>query len=183
MADALHLHDRLVEILRQRSVRWGRFTLASGRESDLYVDCRLTTLHPEGAATIAALVLDRLKPAVRGIGGPVTGADPIVGAVVAASWAAQRPVRGFMVRKEPKGHGTRQWLEGRANLADGAAVCVVEDTTTTGGSLLRAIERTREAGLDVVQVITVVDRSEGAVERLAAAGYELQPLVTRSALL
>lgn len=180
--DSPKLHDRLVAILRERSVRRGRFTLASGKESDLYVDCRLTTLDPEGSATIAALVLDRLKPEVVGIGGPVTGADPIVGAVVAGSWARSRPVAGFMVRKEPKGHGMMQWLEGRANLPAGAKVCVVEDTTTTGGSLLRAIERTQEAGLEVVQVITVVDRSEGAQERLAASGFTLEALVTRAEL-
>lgn len=176
------LHDRLVAILRERSVRRGRFTLASGKESDLYVDCRLTTLHPEGAATIAALVLDRLRPEVVALGGPVTGADPIVGAVCAASWQRGRPIHGFMVRKEPKGHGLMQWLEGRANLPAGAPVCVVEDTVTTGGSLLRAIERVQESGLEVVQVIAVVDREEGGAQRLAAAGHRLEALVARAEL-
>ncbi|RME25576.1 MAG: orotate phosphoribosyltransferase [Deltaproteobacteria bacterium] len=180
--DAPALHRRLVEILRQRSVRRGHFVLASGRESDLYIDCRLTTLHAEGAATIAALVLDRLAPEVVGVGGPVTGADPIVGAVLAAAWQHQRPLDGFMVRKEPKGHGLKQWVEGRANLAAGAPVCVVEDTVTTGGSLLRAIQRVEESGLRVVQVIAVVDRQEGAAERIAAAGYTLETLVGRDEL-
>ena len=181
-ADSPALHRRLVELLEERSIRRGHFVLASGKESDFYVDARLTTLHAEGAAIIAALVLDRLEPHVVGIGGPVTGADPIVGAVVAQSWHRGRPVHGFMVRKEPKGHGLGQWLEGRGNLPNGAAVCLVEDTVTTGGSLLRAIERVQEAGLDVVQVIAVVDRQEGAAERIAAAGLALEALVTRDEL-
>ena len=180
--DTSTLHRRLVALLQERSVRHGTFTLSSGRQSDLYADARLTTLHAEGAWTIAALILDRLKPGVVGIGGPVTGADPIVGAVVAGSWTAGRPIHGFMVRKEPKGHGLMQWLEGRGNLPNGAPVCVVEDTVTTGGSLLRAVERVQEAGLDVVQVIAVVDRQEGGAERIAAAGLELEALVTRAEL-
>lgn len=181
-ADSPVLRRRLIELLEERSVRRGHFVLASGKESDFYVDARLTTLHAEGAATIAALVLDRLKPEVVGIGGPVTGADPIVGAVVAASWNRGRPVHGFMVRKEPKGHGLKQWLEGRGNLPNGAPVCVIEDTVTTGGSLLRAVERIQETGLEVVQVIAVVDRQEGAAERVAAAGLTLEALVTRADL-
>ncbi len=181
-ADSPALHARLVEILRERSVRHGHFVLASGKESDLYVDCRLTTLHAEGAATIAALVLDRLAPDVVAVGGPVTGADPIVGAVLAAAWQRGRNIDGFMVRKEPKGHGLKQWVEGRANLPTGAHVCVVEDTVTTGGSLLRAIQRVEETGLNVVQVIAVVDREEGAAERVRQAGHTLEALVGRDAL-
>ncbi len=181
-ADNPALKRRLVELLTERSVRRGQFTLASGRESDLYIDARLTTLHAEGASIIASLVLDRLKPEVVGIGGPVTGADPIVGAVVGASWGRGRPIHGFMVRKEPKGHGLMQWLEGRGNLPNAAPVCVVEDTVTTGGSLLRAIERVQEAGLQVVQVVCVVDRQEGGAERIAAGGYRLEALVTRAEL-
>ncbi len=181
-ADNPVLKRRLLELLNERSVRRGRFVLASGKESDLYIDARLTTLHAEGAHIIASLILDRLRPEVQGIGGPVTGADPIVGAVVGASWARGRPVHGFMVRKEPKAHGTMQWLEGRGNLPNAATVCVVEDTVTTGGSLLRAIERVQEAGLQVAQVIAVVDREEGGAERIAAAGLRLESLVTRGEL-
>jgi orotate phosphoribosyltransferase len=179
--------DRLIELLRHRSVRRQRVLLASGRESDFYVDARLTTLHPDGAALIAGLILARLRPEVLGIGGPVTGADPITGAVVAL--APQQlprrpePLCGFMVRKEPKSHGLRQWVEGRGNLPDGAPVCIVEDTATTGGSLLTAIEHATESGLSVVQVIVVVDRQEGAAERLAAAGHQLEALVRREDLL
>ncbi len=180
--DSHVLHQRLVDILRRRSVRKGRFTLASGKESDLYIDCRLTTLDGEGAATIAQLILDRLEPDIVAIGGPVTGADPIVGAVVALAWQRGRKLSGFMVRKEPKGHGLKQWVEGRANLPVGAKVCVVEDTVTTGGSLLRAIGHVQDTGLDVVQVIAVVDRDEGGKARVAEAGLELESLVERSEL-
>lgn len=174
--------DRLIEILKERSVRFGSFVLASGRESDLYVDARQTTLDPEGAALLARHFLDRLGPEVRGVGGPVTGADPITGAIVARSWNEGRPIHGFMVRKEPKQHGTGNQVEGRAGLPDGAKVCMIEDTVTTGGSLLSAIHAVEAAGLEVVQVLCVVDREEGAVERLAGAGYTLEPLVRRSDL-
>lgn len=173
----------LIAILRARSVRWGSFTLASGATSDLYVDARQTTLHAEGARLIAEAVLDRLDPAVVAVGGPVSGADPIAGAVAALSGLRGRPVHGFMVRKEAKGHGRKLFVEGRENLDDGAAVCVVEDTVTTGGSLLQAIARVEEAGLRVAQVIVVVDREEGAAERVAAAGYPFCALVRRRDLL
>ena len=132
------MKDRLVEILMERSVRHGTFTLASGKESDLYVDARQTTLSPEGALVIADLILERLHPEAVGVGGPVTGADPITGAVALRSWQQGRPIHGFMVRKEPKGHGAGNQVEGRAGLPDGSKVCMIEDTVTTGGSTLRA---------------------------------------------
>ena len=176
-------HERLIAILKERSVRWGDFTLASGKTSDLYIDARQTTLNAEGASLIGQLILDALLPEVQGVGGPVTGADPIAGSVAALSWRAGRPIHGFMVRKEPKKHGLQQWVEGRGSLPDGSSVCIVEDTVTTGGSLLLAIQRAEAEGLRVVQCIAIVDREEGAVERLAKAGYVLQPLVTRADLL
>ena len=128
-------------------------------------------------------VLDLLEDDVVGVGGPVTGADPIAGAVAALSHLRGRPVAGFSVRKEPKGHGLKLWVEGRANLPDGARVAMVEDTVTTGGSLIRAIERVEANGLVVAQVIVVVDREEGARERLAEAGYDLIALTGRRELL
>lgn len=178
----MDLHTRLVEILRERSVRRERFTLASGRQSDFYVDCRMTTLHPEGAAIIARLILERLKPGIVAVGGPVTGADPIAGAVAAMSWGTDRPIHGFMVRKQLKDHGTGQWVEGAGMLEQGARVCVVEDTVTTGGSLLRAVETVQLQGFEVAQCITVVDRDEGATERFAEAGHTLEHLVCRREL-
>lgn len=178
-APAFAQKARLVEVLRERSVRWGEFTLASGKSSDLYVDARLTTLSPEGAALIAEAILESLPENVAAIGGPVTGADPIVGAVVAGAHRQDRALFGFMVRKQPKGHGTKQWVEGRANLQAGDRVVVVEDTVTTGGSLLRAVEKVEETGLVVDHCIVVVDREEGAAERIAAAGHRMVALVRR----
>ncbi len=173
----------LVEILKQRSVRTGRFTLASGKTSDLYVDARQTTLNARGAALVAKLVLRRLRPDAVAVGGMTLGADPI--ACAAAAWSEGvlgRPIHAFLVRKEAKAHGAGNQVEGMANLTAGARVCVVEDTTTTGGSLLKAVVAARAAGLDVVQILTVVDREEGAAEMLAAEGLRLEALVRRSDL-
>jgi orotate phosphoribosyltransferase len=177
------LHERMVELLRERSVRTGKFTLSSGRESDLYVDVKQTSLHPEGAAILGQLLLARLRPEVVAIGGLTLGADPLVCAVAPISFLHGRPVRAFIVRKEPKGHGTNQYIEGISDLPSGTKVAIIEDTATTGGSLLKAVHRAVAAGLDVVQCLTVVDREEGAAEAVAAAGYRLESLTTRSELL
>ena len=175
----MNQRDRLIEILREKSVRTGQFVLASGKESDLYVDARQTTLNAEGAFLVAELILEQLHSDIVAIGGPVTGADPIAGAAAALSWKKGTPIHSFMVRKEPKGHGTQVWVEGQANMPKGSKVCMVEDTVTTGGSLLKAIERVEEAGYQVAQTIVVVDRCEGASERLQSAGHEMLALVTR----
>jgi orotate phosphoribosyltransferase len=174
------MRERLVTVLRERSYRRMRVTLASGRESDFYVDGKQTTLHAEGAWLVGNLTWERLRPEVTAVGGLTLGADPIVAATAAISFHRGRPVDAFIVRKEPKGHGTGQWIEGR--VAPGARVAIVEDTTTTGGSLLKAIDRAEAAGLRVVQCLTVVDREEGAAEALAARGFHLEALVRRGEL-
>ena len=174
------MKERLIEILKERSVRTGTFTLASGKTSDLYVDARQTTLSPEGVTVLAQMILERLHPDAVGIGGPVTGADPITGAVITHSWLQERPLHGFMVRKEAKGHGAGNQVEGRYGLPDGSKVTMIEDTVTTGGSLLRAIQAVESAGLEVIQVLCVVDRCEGAAEIFENAGYTLEALVTRN---
>ena len=180
--DAAAAQIRLIQLLRERSARRGRFTLASGRESDLYVDVKQTSLWPEGAFLIARLMIARLNPDIVAVGGPTLGADPIVCAIAPVSHLVGRPLPAFIVRKEAKGHGTQQWLEGHGALPAGARVAVLEDTTTTGGSLLKAVLRVREAGLVVAQCLTVVDRQEGASEALAAEGLTLDALVTRADL-
>lgn len=174
--------QRLITLLRP-NVRIGHFTLASGRTSDLYVDARPTTLHAEGSALIAKLLLARLRPDVVGVGGLTLGADPIACSAAAHSLAVLgRPIHAFLIRKEPKGHGTTQQVEGRSNFGPGSKVCIVEDTTTTGSSLLKAVELARAADLDVVQCITIVDREEGAAEAVAAAGLTLEALTRRTEL-
>ncbi len=176
------MRDRLIELLKEKSYRRRKVILASGRESDFYVDGRQTTLNAEGAWLIGNLVWERLRPEVRGIGGLVVGADPVAASVAAVSFHRGRSVHAFLVRKELKAHGTSRWVEGRENLPDGTPVCVVEDTCTTGGSLLRAVERCEAEGLRVVQCLTLVDREEGAAEALAARGHTLEVLVRRSEL-
>ncbi len=163
--------ERLLQILREVSVLRGRFRLASGRESTYYVDARFTTLHPEGLSLIADLVLDeigRLEAQVDAVGGPSIGADPIVGAVVARSWQRGAPLKGFLVRKQEKGHGTGRLIEGW--LEAGRSVAVVEDVATTGGSIVRAVEAVRAAGGRVESVVVVVDRGEGAAEAVRSLG-------------
>jgi orotate phosphoribosyltransferase len=176
------VRERLIELLRQLSYRRRRVVLASGRESDFYVDGKQTTLNAEGAWLVGNLVFDALLPEVRGVGGLVVGADPIAAATAAVSFARGRPVHAFLVRKEAKGHGTGRFVEGRENLPDGSPVCIVEDTTTTGSSLLQAVDRAEAEGLRVVQCLTIVDREEGAEGALAARGFVLTRLVLRREL-
>jgi len=173
---------RLMAILKEHSVRTGTFTLASGKQSDFYVDGRQTTLNAEGAWLVGRQMLAALKPGVTGAGGETLGADPIATAIAVASWDAGSPVHAFLVRKQAKGHGMKRFVEGRSSLPDGSKVCIVEDTTTTGNSLLRAIERSTAEGLEVVQVLVIVDREEGAAERVAEAGYTMEALFTRTEL-
>jgi orotate phosphoribosyltransferase len=175
--------QRLLELLREKSVKTGDFTLASGKRSDFYVDVRQTSLHSEGAWLIATELLAAIGDHIKGIGGLTMGADPLACATAAVAHTHGRPLHAFLIRKEAKGHGTGQYVEGLSNFSKGSAVAVVEDTTTTGASMLTAIERAEAAGLKVVQCITVVDREEGAAERLNAAGYTLEALTTRSELL
>ena len=159
--------------------------LASGRESDFYFDGRQTALHPEGAWLIGNLFYDLLSdlPQLDAVGGMTLGADPLVTATSVISWTRERPVAAFIVRKSPKGHGTNQYIEGLANLKPGAPVAMLEDVVTTGGSLLTACERVKDAGFNIVAVCTVLDREEGGSEAIAAAGYTLRALFRRKELL
>lgn len=175
-------HERLVQLLKQLSYRRMRVTLASGRESDFYVDGKQTTLNAEGAWLVGNLIFDALSPDIVGIGGLVVGADPVAAATAAVSFHRGRPIHAFLVRKEAKGHGTLRYVEGRQNLPAGSKVCVVEDTVTTGTSLLNAVERCRAEGLDVVQALTIVDREEGGAEAIRATGLPFTALVRRAEL-
>ena len=172
---------RLLDLLAQRSARRGSFTLASGRQSELYIDCRLTTMHPEGLSLIGPAGLHALGE--RGwhpdsVGGLTLGADPVSYAIAYASQLAGLPTRAFTVRKEAKTHGTGKLIEG-AYLA-GDRVVVIEDVITTGGSALRAVEAVRAAGGRVVGVLSVVDREEGGREAIEAAGLEVASLALAS---
>lgn len=168
----------LVELLRAKSVRYGDFTLASGRKSDIYIDARLTTMSPEGLALIGPFglaTIRRMKWSPDSIGGLTLGADPIAYAVSYASFANPPALRAFTVRKEPKQHGTRKLIEGPFKKGD--RVVVVEDVVTSGESALKAIDAVREAGGEVVGVMALVDRHEGGAERIKSAGFSLVSLV------
>ncbi|HPE37798.1 MAG TPA: orotate phosphoribosyltransferase [Spirochaetales bacterium] len=178
------MRKSLARLLLAKSYREGNFTLTSGKKSDYYFDCKQTALHPEGSWLLGRLFLEFLKKFdIAGVGGMTLGADPLVSAVTVLSHEAGRPLPGFIVRKQAKGHGTNEYLEGLANFAPGAKVAMLEDVVTTGGTLLKAIGRVRDAGFDVRAVLCVLDRQEGGREALAEAGYELVSIFTRKELL
>jgi orotate phosphoribosyltransferase len=172
-------HAMLVQMLATRSARRGSFTLASGRQSDLYIDARLTTMSPDGLAIIGPFAIARIR--ARGwhadaVGGLTLGADPVSYAIAHASALADTPIRAFTVRKEAKAHGTGKVIEGPFQAGD--RVVVIEDVITTGGSALRAADAIRAAGGVVLGVLAVVDREEGGREAIEAAGFSVESLAT-----
>ena len=174
-------HDRLLSILAERSARRGQFTLASGRQSTLYIDARLTTMSPDGLALIGPLALAALRDVdwrVQAIGGLTLGADPISYAIAYASAETTSPLRAFTVRKEAKTHGTGRLIEGP--FREGDRVAVIEDVITTGGSALRAVEAVRAAGGTVAGVLALVDREEGGRDALVSAGLPVVALARAS---
>jgi len=173
---------RLLELLRTLSFERRKVVLASGRESDFYIDCKRTALTAEGHVLVGRLLFDRirrLRPLPRGAGGLTLGADPLASAVAYTSFLEGEPLDSFIVRKEPKGHGTGQWIEGRKTIPDGSRVAVLEDVITTGGSAIKAIERCRAEGLVVAGCFALVDRLEGGREAVEAQGVPLDSLFTR----
>lgn len=179
---------RLGALIKEKCVLHGDFTLASGRKSKVYFDCKRATLDAEGLHLIATLLLeiiDRLErndgQRIDAIGGPTIGADPVVGHVAGRSWeraaaGAGHPVRAFLVRKESKDHGTRRLIEN--DIPAGDRVVVFEDVVTTAKSTLEAIARVEEAGLAIAAVVSVVDREQGGAEALAR--YRYLPLFRKS---
>jgi orotate phosphoribosyltransferase len=177
---------RLAEIIRKRSFGRGEITLASGRKSDFYFNLKPTMLDPEGAALLAELTYETLKDdRLDYIGGLEMGAVPLAGAIAQLSWLNGHPIAAFFVRKKPKEHGARLAVEGLAkgeNL-QGKRIVIVEDVTTTGGSALKAAEAVKDAGGDVVLVLSMVDREEGATETFAEAGLAFRALYKASEFL
>ena len=170
--------EALIALVRQKALKFGSFTLTSGKKASYYLDGKQVTLDPGGAQLIAEGILDLLGtddlPAA--IGGMSIGADPIAAAVVTMSAVRGTPIAGFMVRRQSKGHGTNQYIEGPVQPDD--EVVIVEDVITTGGSSLEAIERAEAFGLKVVRVIAVVDRMEGGADVFAERGYHFSSLLT-----
>ena len=174
----------LIALLASRSTKRGRFTLASGKTSELYIDARLTTMSPDGLRLIGPLGLAALREegwTVDAIGGLTLGADPIAYAISYASAELRRPLRAFTVRKQAKAHGTGKLIEGP--FTPGDRVVIVEDVITTGTSTLQAIEAVQQAGGVIAGVLALVDREEGGREAIEATGIRVASIVRASELI
>ncbi|MCH2113628.1 MAG: orotate phosphoribosyltransferase [Pirellulales bacterium] len=167
----------LVELIREQALQLGDFTLASGKQSNYYLDCRKVTLEARGAQLIGAGMLELLgDPMPSLVGGMAIGADPITGSMLTLAGTRGIPLRGVIVRKEAKEHGTGRRVEGP--YVPGEELVIVEDVVTTGGSSLRAIECCEAVGLRVKRVLAIIDRLEGGRAAFAERGYELSTLLT-----
>jgi orotate phosphoribosyltransferase len=159
-------------LLAERAYRRGRFTLASGRQSDHYVNCKPVSLSGPGLALLGDLLLALVEEDAAAVAGLTLGADPLVSAVAMAAALRQRPLDALIVRKAAKGHGTGAWLEGPLPPA-GSRITVLEDVVTSGGSALQAVRQLREAGYGVERVVAIVDRQEGGRQAMEREGLEL----------
>ena len=177
---------RLLELIRERAYRYSPeapFQLSSGRLSPHYVDLRALLCAPEALVATGTVLFQRIKQFERetktkvdAVGGPADGAIPIAAAVAYHSHQVAEPIETFFVRKEPKGHGLRKWLEGHST--PGSRIVIVDDVVTTGGSTLRAIEASREQGFQIVKIIVLVDRLEGGTEKLSSLGIPYEAVFT-----
>lgn len=167
----------LMELVGKLALQRGEFKLASGKMSHYYLDCRKVTLDSVGANLIGAGMLQLMgSDWPDAVGGMAIGADPITGAIITLAGQTGRPLKGFIVRKEAKAHGTGRDVEGP--VLSGESAIIVEDVVTTGGSSLAAIEKAEAFGLKVRGVYAIIDRLEGGAETLAAKGYSLQTLLS-----
>lgn len=173
------MYDRqaLADLIRQEALEFGDFTLASGKQASYYLDCRKVTLNARGAQLIGAGMLQLLEGDMpQLVGGMAIGADPITASILTLAGCRGLSLRGVIVRKQSKQHGTGKFVEGP--YAAGERLVIVEDVVTTGGSSLQAIERCEAVGLRVERVLAIVDRLEGGREAFAQRGYELTTLLT-----
>ncbi|MBU1023812.1 orotate phosphoribosyltransferase [bacterium] len=171
------MKDKLVEMIKAKALLRGEFTLASGKKSNFYLDLRRLTLDSMGASLIGEMIYKHLEDIDYDcIGGPAVGAVPIIGAVLNYAGSNNIDLKGFFVRKEAKSHGTQKLVDGPVE--PGNRVVLVEDTTTTAGSLIKCCDAARDFGLVIVKVLVIIDRMEGARENMKNAGYEYDSLVT-----
>ena len=169
--------QELIGLFHQRALKFGDFTLASGKKSTYYLDGKQISLHSTGLRQVSLGLLELLADVqFDAIGGMVIGADPIVGGVLVAAAEQTRSLDGFLVRKEPKGHGTQRYIEGPVK--PGAKVVVIDDVVTTGGSALQAVDRLIEFGCEVVCVVGIVDRKEGGAANFAARNLPFRSLLS-----
>jgi orotate phosphoribosyltransferase len=175
--DLTTLRQHLLDLLCQLAYKEGNFLLSSGQESTYYINGKQVTLHPEGAVATARTFLAMLPPDTDAVAGLTLGADPIVSAVSVVSVYEGKSIPALIIRKEAKGHGTQAYIEG-AILKPGAKVVVLEDVVTTGQSAMKAVERLRAAGYTVDRVLTLVDREQGGAEFYAAQGLKFETVFT-----
>lgn len=184
MSNTRAMQDELFQIIKRLSFKTGDFILASGQRSSYYVDCRLSTLDGRGAYLIGQLLYERLVNLhPDAVGGMTLGADPIVSSILYRSAEVGKPMAGFIVRKEAKGHGAGNQIEG--NLAPWMRVVLVEDVVTTGGSTLKAIEAIRKAhpSVEIVGVLAIIDRNAGGADAFSRLGIPFQALYNVQAFL
>lgn len=175
--DLTTLRQLLLELFCKLAYKEGDFVLSSGQRSSYYINGKQVTLHPQGALAVGRLLLSMLPPDTQAVAGLTLGADPIVSAVSVVSAAQNQPIPGLIIRKEPKGHGTRAYIEGPP-LPAGAKVVVLEDVVTTGQSALKAVERLKNAGYEVEEIIALVDRQQGGGELYQQQGLKFQVVFT-----
>jgi orotate phosphoribosyltransferase len=179
------MKQELLTMLCEKSFKYSpepAFKLVSGRMSRFYVNCKPTVLNPRGMYLVGHLMFEAVRDlSPEGIGGLTFGADPIAMATAFASELNQAPIKAFSIRKEKKDHGIAKWVEGDLN--EGARVVVIDDVATTGGSTIKAIERARETGLEVVRAVVLVDRQEGGLDNIRQHVPDTRALVTRDELL
>jgi len=175
------MKKRLIKLILEKAFKYSEepvFKLVSGRMSNYYFNCKAVTLHPEGMYLIGNLIYDMIKDSgAKAIGGLTLGADPVAYAGSYTSYLKGKPIETFVVRKSAKAHGTMQWIEG--NVKEGDRVVIVDDVITTGKSTIEAIARAKEAGLEIVKVIALIDRQEGGRENIEASGYKVDSLILR----
>lgn len=181
--------NKLKELILNHALKRGDFILASGKRSNYYIDMREVTLHPEGIYLVGKIMFRMIEEkrkegsSIEAIGGVTLGGDPIVSSTAVISYLEGKPLIPFIIRKEPKSHGTGQWIEGVGNLRKGAVAVILEDVVTTGGSSLKAVKISRDHGLDVRGVFTIVDREEGGGKEIEKEGIFFQPLFSIKELL
>ncbi len=173
--------SRLIEILRERSFERRRVILASGKESDFFIDCKQTILTAEGHALVGELMFDALAqlPRCEAVGGVELGGCPLASAVSLVSYQRGRPLPALYVRKNQKDHGTAKLVEGDKSIRPNMPVALLEDVITTGGSSLRAVKALQQVGVRVVGIVALVDRLEGGRETIEAEHLPLVSLATR----
>jgi orotate phosphoribosyltransferase len=172
---------RLKEILLEKAIKFGDFTLVSGQKSNYYINGKMATLDSEGLYLTAEIMLDKLDGIdCDAVGGLTLGADPIIGAVTALAHQRGRKMIGFIVRKEAKDHGTKSRVEGP--LREGMKVAIIEDVATTGGSATKAIDAAKAFGCEIVKILVLVDRRQGAEEKFARMGIEFDPVFRKEEL-